>query len=238
MGYVYLITNTINGKRYVGQSQQIDIKRRWNKHKNISKTGLGKVLRDAYEEYGIDNFKFQIICICFNEDCDKYEEEYIIKFNTIVPNGYNIKCRGKSIIVSEETRLLISKRTKETMTDERIKRIIETHKGKQISDEHKKIISIKTKERWQKMTESQKKEVIEKRKNNINYIHSHAALKNQSDATKKRVGKYNKDGELLECFDSISDAANISNLSVTTISRVCSGQKYHKTAGGFIWKFE
>ena len=95
MGYVYLITNTINGKRYVGQSQQIDIKRRWNKHKNISKTGLGKVLRDAYEEYGIDNFKFQIICICFNEDCDKYEEEYIIKFNTIVPNGYNITNGGE-----------------------------------------------------------------------------------------------------------------------------------------------
>jgi group I intron endonuclease len=237
MGYIYLITNIANGKRYVGQSQQLDIERRWSKHKNISKTGLGKHLRDAYIKYGIDKFKFQIICICFDEDCDKYEEEYIKKFNTILPNGYNVKCRGKSVVISDETRMLISKRTKETMTEKRRLRIIETHKGKTISEEHKKIISIKTKERWERLTEADRNKLFEKRKNSPNYINSVTELKKQSDATKKRVGKFDKNNTLLESFDSLSDASRTSNLSVTTISRVCSGKKYYKTAGGFVWKY-
>jgi group I intron endonuclease len=237
MGYIYLITNTENGMRYVGQTIQMDIERRWSKHKNISKTGLGKHLRDAYIKYGIDKFKFQIICICFDEDCDKYEEEYIKKFNTIVPNGYNVKCRGKSVVISDETRILISKRTKETMTEKRRLRIIETHKGKTISEEHKKIISIKTKERWERLTETDINKIVEKRKNSPNYNNSLNALKKQSDATKKRVGKFDKNNNLLEIFDSLSEASRISNIYLKTISKVCLGQKYHKTAGGFIWRF-
>lgn len=237
MGYVYLITNKINNMKYVGQTIQMDIERRWTKHKNISKTGLGKCLRDAYIKYGINNFKFQIICICFDEDCDKYEEDYIKKYNTIYPNGYNIKCRGRRVFVSDETRILISKRVKESITDDTRRRISELHKGKIISDAHKQCISEKTKQRWQNMSETEKKDLIEKRKNSPMFINSCNTLKIYSDSIKKRVGKFDKNNNLLETFDSISDASRLSNLGVTTISNVCLGYKYRKTAGGFIWKF-
>ncbi len=103
MGYIYLVTNTVNGKRYVGQSQQLDIEQRWKSHRKVNNANVGSYLKAAYTKYGIENFKFQIICICFDVDCDKYEDEYIKKFNTLSPNGYNLKTGGNSVKYSEES---------------------------------------------------------------------------------------------------------------------------------------
>lgn len=36
------------------------------------------------------------MCICFDEDTDKYEEEYINKYQTLYPKGYNMIEGGKS----------------------------------------------------------------------------------------------------------------------------------------------
>jgi group I intron endonuclease len=103
MGYVYLITNKINGMKYVGQSIQLDINSRWKTHKKVDKKYVGKILYNAYKKYGIDNFDYKIICICFDEDTDKYEEEYIKKYNTVHPNGYNLLQGGKNRKHNPET---------------------------------------------------------------------------------------------------------------------------------------
>ena len=91
MGYIYRITNTIDGKRYIGQTKCSDIETRWKQHKKVDRHCIGPYLYNAYSKHGIENFKFEVVCICFDEDCDKFEKEYIIKYNTITPNGYNIK---------------------------------------------------------------------------------------------------------------------------------------------------
>ena len=41
-------------------------------------------------KYGIDTFKFEVIIICFDEDLHAMEREYIRRYNSIAPNGYNI----------------------------------------------------------------------------------------------------------------------------------------------------
>jgi group I intron endonuclease len=52
---IYIVTNNVNGKRYVGQS--IDIERRWNQHRY----GKGSLLlRNAIKKYGIENFSFEV----------------------------------------------------------------------------------------------------------------------------------------------------------------------------------
>lgn len=237
MGYIYLITNKINGKRYVGQTQQMDIERRWRAHRCMSPTSIGRYLLSAYRKHGMTNFKFQIICVCFNEDCDKYEEEYINKFNTLAPNGYNILCRGNSVPISNETRHLISKRVKESMTDERRKAISIIHKGKKISEQQKRVLSSKAKERWQHMSEEEKNKLIQKRKNNPNYQNAYDALRKGSESNKKRVGKYDINNNLLETFESVSHASRKTNVHRGTISNVCLEKPSYKTAGGFIWKF-
>jgi hypothetical protein len=48
-------------------------------------------------KFGLENFKFQIICICFDNDCDQFEIDYIKKFNTLVPNGYNLDGGGNQL---------------------------------------------------------------------------------------------------------------------------------------------
>ena len=35
MGYIYLVTNKIDGKKYVGQTIRKDINKRWREHCNI-----------------------------------------------------------------------------------------------------------------------------------------------------------------------------------------------------------
>lgn len=61
---IYCITNTINSKKYIGQS--IDIKKRWAKHKSsaFNKNDLKKYnypLYKAIRKYGLENFKFEIL---------------------------------------------------------------------------------------------------------------------------------------------------------------------------------
>lgn len=237
MGYIYLVTNKINGMQYVGQSQRTDIEDRWRDHKR-EKPAVGSYLCAAYKKYGINNFKFQIICICFDEDCDRFEEEYIKKFNTIRPNGYNLKSGGNNSKLSEETKQLISKRLKENMTDERRKKLSETHKGKKISEEHKKILSAKQKQFWQNMSPEEKQQRLEDRMNNPNYVNScKKTLQKGADALKKRVGKFDQNGNLLESFESITDASNTTNISRVGISKVCLQKPHYYKAGGFIWRF-
>ena len=57
MGYIYLIKNNINGKKYIGQTIQNDINKRWNKHKLVNKSFIGTCLYNAYKKYGVNNFK-------------------------------------------------------------------------------------------------------------------------------------------------------------------------------------
>jgi group I intron endonuclease len=96
MGYIYLITNTVTKKQYIGQTLCEDVERRWKQHKWPSNKNKGTYIANAFNKHGIESFKFQIICICFDEDCNIYEEQYIKKFNTLVPNGYNLQAGGNN----------------------------------------------------------------------------------------------------------------------------------------------
>ena len=102
MGYIYIITNKIDGKKYIGQTIEKDINERWKGH--FKKSSNCRYLKNALDKYGKDNFHFSIICICFDNECDKYENEYMKKYNTIVPNGYNLREAGNNGNHNQETK--------------------------------------------------------------------------------------------------------------------------------------
>ncbi len=78
---IYKITNTINSKAYVGYSNNVS--NRWEDHKK----GYGsKVVYDAIQKYGLDNFTFEVIA----EDTVDNEDKYIQEHDTMTPNGYNL----------------------------------------------------------------------------------------------------------------------------------------------------
>lgn len=109
MGYIYLRTNKINGKKYVGQA--VDIKQREYTWNTISHHYAGKAIDAARAKYGIDNFVFEIIKECEDEKLNYWERYYIKKLNTKVPYGYNLTDGGdgtSGFSLSEETKKKIS----------------------------------------------------------------------------------------------------------------------------------
>jgi group I intron endonuclease len=97
MAYIYRILNKITQKCYIGESKCLNINRRWNQHKKTIEHNKGycPALRDAVIKYGIENFIFTVIIVCFDDDRFKYEKEFIIKYNSVVPNGYNLTNGGE-----------------------------------------------------------------------------------------------------------------------------------------------
>jgi len=96
MGYIYKITNIVNGKCYIGCT--IDYQKRWINHKNNIKSDKWgcPALKAALKKYGVENFTFKVIIICFDSDMEFYERYYIQKYASCVPNGYNISLGGKA----------------------------------------------------------------------------------------------------------------------------------------------
>lgn len=89
-GYIYLLTNKINEMKYVGQTVRT-IKDRFDGHISDSKHGKNYINR-AIKKYGIENFKIEQVDIAYNqEELNLIEGVYMAWFNTLTPNGYNIK---------------------------------------------------------------------------------------------------------------------------------------------------
>ena len=247
MGYIYLITNIITKKQYVGKTQREDIEKRWKEHKKCDKYTIGRCLLNAYNKYGIDNFKFQIICICFDEDCNYYEEEYIKKFNTLSPNGYNLESCGNNSKCHPETKKLISEKLKgrqlTPVTDELRRKNSESklgsknhNFGKAITEERRKKLSSAIKKLWQERRDNGTyneyiKKINEGSKLNILF------KKNHISPNRKPVGRYDDKGILLESYTSTVEAGLKVGISSSTIAKVCRGVPSYKTAAGFIWKF-
>jgi group I intron endonuclease len=138
MGYIYKITNKIDQKVYVGQTSR-DLELRWREHKK--KRSNCKYLKHAFEKHGIENFKFDLICVSFDENLNSLEEEYIKKFNSLVPNGYNLRNGGNNGKLNEETKKKISETLKVSLKNKvNVKRI-----GKSPSEETRKKLSEKLK---------------------------------------------------------------------------------------------
>jgi len=96
MGFIYKITNKITGKCYIGETTADDPQKRWSAHIHTMKSNKGcPALKDAMKKHGVENFKFEVIIICFDEDVNRYEQEYIKKYNSMTPNGYNILAGGQ-----------------------------------------------------------------------------------------------------------------------------------------------
>ena len=84
---VYLIKNNLNGKCYVGSSS--NIMKRWNEHKRLSTwEKYNNDLYKDFQEYGLDNFSFEVLEKCDESELFQRERYYIETLGTIV-NGYN-----------------------------------------------------------------------------------------------------------------------------------------------------
>lgn len=91
--YIGIYILWIYDKCYIGQS--VDIIKRYNSHTNklIKNKHPNKKIQDYYNKYGVDNFHFEILHLCYEHDLDQYELYYITKYDS-VNNGLNIGLSG------------------------------------------------------------------------------------------------------------------------------------------------
>lgn len=99
---IYKITNLINKKCYVGVTSR-SIKYRWHMHNQ--RNSQCRLLSRALNKYKKENFCIEEIYVCFDYDHANNMEDYFIKFfNSLAPNGYNLREGGKYGKISEESK--------------------------------------------------------------------------------------------------------------------------------------
>lgn len=92
---IYMFTNNVknnelgNPLRYIGQS--IDIEDRYKSHKGQYSESP---MYEDFNNYGFENFSFQILIECLPEELNDLEKYFIKEYNTMWPNGYNLTPGG------------------------------------------------------------------------------------------------------------------------------------------------
>lgn len=132
MGVIYKITNTVNGKAYIGQTSAT-LHRRWNEHKADARNRKAHpYLHLAMLKHGYDNFTIEVVDQAeTREELDAKEIEWIAKLRTTDKHhGYNCTTGGGACFHGPSSRARIKgvKRSPES----KAKRS-ETMKGRDIS---------------------------------------------------------------------------------------------------------
>lgn len=104
---IYKITCSVSSKCYIGQTvshiRNGDVYIRGGMHNRLrqhfsearsNRCNQSTYLNRAIRKYGQDTFKVELIAVCKRDDSNQMEKEYIKKYNTLTPNGYNLNKGG------------------------------------------------------------------------------------------------------------------------------------------------
>lgn len=262
VGYIYLITDTTNGKQYVGQHHYYKEELDSNYH------GSGRIISRIYKKRP-ETLKEVYLKTCYSQyELDEWEKYFIFSFNTLSPNGYNLEEGGKGGKPSEETKIKMSIASKgKHHSDETKKKLSDAKKGKPLTEkqlEKRKGLFVGEKNPMygKKHTEETRKKISAKHKGKP----SHNKGKHLSEETKKKISAANKgkpkwsdearrkmsitrkgktngkkskkvlqftlDGEFVKEWPSTAECGR-NGFNSGYISACCRGE--HKSAYGFKW---
>lgn len=216
---IYKIENKINGKVYVGSGI---IEDRFYDHKRELSGGFhsNEHLQNSWKKHGKENFKFEVLIYCNEDNLGFYEERAIVDVYESYKreNGYNFRKGRDSAEFTEEVGNKISKSLRdyyknndssmkgETYSEEVKRKMSECKKGKnnpswgtKHSEEHRNKISKSLKEYYKKnehpMTGRERSEEVKKK-----IKENHAQLSDEehpmkgfehSEEAKQKISKAN-----------------------------------------------
>lgn len=213
-GYIYLTTCLVNDKKYIGQSIN---------HRDVNTyLGSGVAFKCALKKYGKNSFKKTILVdnvSCLNE-LNKLERDFIQKYDCIAPKGYNLDLGGTNKgRMSEETKAkMVKSKTGKKHTPKQRDANIKCHTGLKLSDETKKKISesMKGKPSWNKG-----------KKMPLGHSEKMRKLMTGKIMKKKQIEIFDKETSLNILCNGVVDAADKLNVSIGSISLLCSGKISH-----------
>ena len=210
MGSIYKVTNTINGKVYIGQTMRKPASR-WRQHINSSMcetyNDYNVYFHIAIRKYGQDAFLFEEIEICSNAELDDREIFWIDYYQSFNHEyGYNLTLGGQG---------------SQKYTDEEILRL--WNEGKTIGEIHDESgidrgwISVRLKACG--ITDD---EIAYRR------------YKSSKEKTSMAVYQYALNGEYIRSFSSVNEARRATGIG--HIEKCCAEKQ--KQAGGFQWSYK
>lgn len=263
-GYIYKITNQINGHYYIG-------KHKFNKpYLDKKYKGSGSLLKKSYEKYGIENFETTILewTDKDNDELNKLEKLYISVFHANETPNYNLTEGGDGITLRGEDNPMYGKRGElapwwgRHHTEEYKKHMSEINTGKVISQYTRDLISKANS--GHKMSENLKRinsETCKKRvgpKNPmwkgghkiINKAHSefmkgkHMSVKTEftsasttgaNNSQAKAIVQLSLDGGLIATFEYMNKISKTTTFSVESVRKCCKGKI--ESYKGFKWMY-
>jgi group I intron endonuclease len=136
---IYKITNTLNGKVYIGLTTT-SLAERFRDHKSRARTGADSLLCRAMRKYGVDVFTAEVLTtVETREDLVKAEQRFIAEYGAMDRSqGYNMTAGGEGTwgrAYSEETRAKMSAAAKRQMLDEEMRARLSAATKLQMADE-------------------------------------------------------------------------------------------------------
>lgn len=225
---VYSITNLVNGKRYIGSTIVSFIKRKNHHFHNLNKNKhSNSYLQNAWNKYGKDNFKFEIIENCKKEEVLAKELYYIMLYNSFYNQcGYNIQYPGEG-----SRGIKLSNGTKE--------KISEAHKGKKLSQETKDKIRDFQKGRKKSKEHSIRMSKLHKGKNiskEVRLKMSKSRIGIINNSRKISILQFDKQDNFIKEWESITEACKYLKLSNSAVSNNL--KQLSKYCGGFKFKYK
>lgn len=215
---IYKITNTENGKCYIGQSR--DIKARWQKHLSLYKSYPDYELYRAFKKYGISKFTFEIIEECQIEELNEREIYWIAQYDSF-NNGYNMTLGGEACNGTNDKKVY-----QYDISGKLIGEYKSAHEASRILNiQFTNICKVCRGER--------------KTAGGFGWSYEKKTIEEPIKTTIKHntpVLQYDKSGNFIAEYKSAREAQRQTGISSTTIGLVCKGKG--KTAGGYLWEYK
>ena len=126
--YVYLLENTVTGKRYVGQTC-MPLRKRFRSHLSQARNDarLKSPLKSAFLKYGAGAFRMTLLGEYGTQsETDTAEAHFIRALNTIAPYGYNLRHGGLTGGHTEESRAKLCGIKRSEATRAKLRQIVKT----------------------------------------------------------------------------------------------------------------
>ena len=205
---IYCITNNINGMKYVGQS--VCIETRFEQHIHSKSNSE---IHKAIEEYGVANFRFEVLLACSENELDEQEVKFIRLLDSY-ENGYNQTRGGQHSVFNIEYDYRKYSELKNELKEKsnkirslRINEIVLRKKIDELKDEINSLKedneSFKTKNiLLEKTLKKGYNETVKPLKKRIAYLEKGAftSLKNENKKLKSQVKELRFENERLLCI--------------------------------------
>lgn len=232
MGYVYCITNLVNGKRYIGITTKT-IEQRWKEH-CVNRRNSKSVFKNAIAKYGKESFIIGEIERC-DAIADLFEREkfWIEHLNSFHANGrgYNMTMGGDGCLG-----YLYTKEQRQQMSESR-KGESNGFFGKTHSNEIKQKLSYQRQGR--KLTQEWKDAISRGQSGKINSSETRAKMSKSKSHLKKPIDQIDSSKNIRQ-FDSIKDAERwLCSNGYPSASKqyIRKAARTNSNAYGFFWRF-